>query len=324
MAAGKRALVFGAGGQAGSYLCELLLTKGYEVHASVRGGQPAIAGAHIYTADIRDADSVDRAVCAARPDEVYNFASLMFAPASWAGPGEYIAVNAGGAANVLAAVDRHFKSARVFQAGSADVFDLRERRIDEDSPRRPTTPYGVSKLAAEELVRSYRKGRGLFACCGIFFNMESPRRPATFFAEKVAAGVARIRRDLDAGRTPEPLKFAGGLSAVRDWGLAREYVEAACRMLQNGTPDDYVVATGESHSCRRFVERAFVEVGIASPECWKHVEVRDGGEPQTSVCADPSRIHSALGWRATSGFDAVVAELVSAAVALGDHGAASV
>ena len=193
----KRALIFGASGQAGYYLQKLLIHKGYSVMGTYHNGPSRASWERRWLCDVRNPEEIRIAIRANDPDEVYNLAARMFAPASWLFPDEYMQVNAVAVATMLETLSVVRPQAKFFQAGSADVFD-QVCPLNEDSPIRPRTPYGISKATAQELVRVYREQKGMFACTGILFNMESPRRPDTFFSVKVAKAVARMAAGLQA------------------------------------------------------------------------------------------------------------------------------
>src|SRR5882724_8464459 len=260
----KRAIITGITGQDGSYLAELLLAKGYEVVGTVRRSsatnywrsQHLLDRISIKPADLLDQLSLIRLVDEVRPHELYNPAAMSFVPASWDQPmltGEF---NAQGVTLVLEAVRQVDPSIKVYQASSSEMYGrVREVPQTEMTPFYPRSPYGVSKVFAHYITVNYRESYGMFACSGILFNHESPRRGIEFVTRKVTHAAARI----SLGKQ-EKLEL-GNLDAKRDWGFAGDYVEAMWLMLQEEQPDDYVIATGEMHSVQECVELAFSAVG---------------------------------------------------------------
>src|SRR6059058_3638504 len=256
----KRAIITGITGQDGSYLAELLLSKGYEVVGTVRRAsapnfwrvQHLLDRITIKPADLLDQLSIIRLVDEVRPHELYNLAAMSFVPASWDQPmltGEF---NAQGVTRVLEAIRQVDPSIRIYQASSSEMFGkVREVPQTELTPFYPRSPYGVSKVYGHYITVNYRESYNLFAVSGILFNHESPRRGLEFVTRKVTDGVARIK----AGLQKE--LFLGNLEAKRDWGYAGDYVQAMWMMLQQDRPDDFVIATGISHSVRDLVEVAF-------------------------------------------------------------------
>src|SRR5919205_800112 len=269
----KRAIITGITGQDGSYLAELLLSKGYEVVGTVRrASAPSFWRIHhlldritIRPADLLDQLSLIRLVDEVRPHEFYNLAAMSFVPASWDQPmltGEY---NSQGVTRVLEAVRYVDPAIRVYQASSSEMYGkVREVPQTELTPFYPRSPYGVSKVFAHYITVNYRESYDLFAVSGILFNHESPRRGLEFVTRKVTDGVARIKLGLaDA-------LHLGNLDAQRDWGFAGDYVRAMWLMLQQPEPDDYVIATGISHSVRQLVEIAFEHADL---DWQKHVRL---------------------------------------------------
>jgi GDPmannose 4,6-dehydratase len=235
-----RALITGVTGQDGSYLAELLLDKGYEVHALVRDAARAIDGVALHQGDLRDQGSLSRALAAARPDEVYNLAAASSVAASWEDPALTGEITGVGVARVLEATRAECPQARFFQASSNEIFGAAHgATADETTPLAPRTPYGAAKAYAHHLVVGVREAYGMFCCCGILFNHESPRRGHEFVVRKVTRGAAAIK----LGRERE-LRL-GTLDARRDWGYAPDYVEAMWLMLRRDEPADYVLATGD-------------------------------------------------------------------------------
>ena len=312
----RRALITGIGGQDGSYLAELLLSKGYRVAGIVRRTPSAytanLAGVldaiELVPADLLDRESLVRALERTRPSEVYNLASPSFVPRSWDEPvltAEFAAVGVTSMLEAIRAVDG---SIRFYQASSSEIFGRpHETPQTESTPPSPVTPYGVAKAYGHFIAHSYRDRYGLFACCGILYNHESPRRPLDFLPRKVAHATAAISLGL------ETTLRLGDLEARRDWGFAPDYVEAMWRMLQQAEPQDFVVASGKSHSVRELVACAFERVGL-DPE--EHVvsdpALRRGVAELHDLVGDPTRAESVLGWRRSVSFDQLVAMLVDA------------
>jgi GDPmannose 4,6-dehydratase len=316
----KTALVFGAGGQAGSYMCDFLLAKGYRVYGVTREMKleenlsQASKHANFILLNCTDVknwqDVFDSMDCSA--NEIYNFAGRMFAPASWKEPYDYVGVNGLAVLYMLEAIVQHKLERKVkfFNAGSADMFKKGLLVQDEETDRQPDSPHGVAKLFAEGLVRSYRQKYKMFACTGIFFNMESPRRQKTFFAEKVVSELARIKICIDKGRSFEQLQL-GSLNARRDWGLASEYVEAAWLMLQAEEPEDYVIGTGVSRSCRDYVHEVLRALGLFDGfDTYVNAYGVVSNVPDV-MHARPNKIKRDLGWEARSKVTQVVEVLVN-------------
>jgi len=271
----KTALITGITGQDGSYLAELLLSKGYRVEGLVRRSSnfatqrldhlyrdPHERGPdlHLHYGDVADASGLSRLLDRVRPDEVYHLAAQSHVRVSFDQP-EYTAdVVATGTLRLLEALRRHIdatgKPCRYYQAGSSEMFGAAPAPQSEATPFHPRSPYAVGKVAAHWYTVNYREAYGLFACNGILFNHESPRRGETFVTRKITRAAGRIKLGLQ-----EKL-YLGNLDAVRDWGFAGDYVEAMWRMLQQDAPDDYVVATGRSHSVRDFLDLAFARLDL--------------------------------------------------------------
>ena len=312
----KRALITGAAGQDGSLLAELLLEQGYEVFGVVRRATSeryenldAVRDrVELIQADLLDEESLARALETARPDEVYNLAAPSFVPMSWEQPvltAEFAAV---GATALLEAVRANAPKARVYQAASSEIFgDPPASPQTEETPIMPVTPYGAAKAYSFFIVRSYRRRYGLHASSGILFNHESPRRPLEFLPRKVASGVARISLGL------ERTLHLGDLDARRDWGYAGDYVRAMSLILRQEEPDDYVIATGVTHSVRDLVECAFGHVGLDWRE---HVEVeeslRRGTAELHNLVGDATKARERLGWEPSVDFRGLVHLLVDA------------
>jgi len=311
----KRALITGIGGQDGSYLAELLLEEGYEVVGLVR---PAATGyenvarlegqIELYEADLLNQTSLAQALRAARPTEIYNLAAPSFVPTSWERPVQTAEFAAVGATSMLEAVRAVDRSIRFYQASSSEIFgEPSETPQTERTPLAPVTPYGVAKAYAHFIVHSYRRLYGVFACSGILYNHESPRRPLEFLPRKVAHGAAAI----SLGQQEELV--LGDLDARRDWGYAKDYVRAMWLMLQQDDPDDYVVATGQDHSVRDLVQCAFARVGL---DWQQHVRVDPalarGAAELHRLVGDAAKAHARLGWQPEVDFTQLVHLLVDA------------
>jgi GDPmannose 4,6-dehydratase len=311
----KRALITGVGGQDGSLLAELLLAEGYEVTGLVRPGARPYENLEaiehrieLHEADLLNQTSLTQALRAARPTEVYNLAAPSFVPASWDEPVQTAEFAAVGATSLLEAIRLVDPSIRFYQASSSEIFgDPPEVPQTEETPLAPVTPYGVAKAYAHFSARSYRHRYGLYACSGILYNHESPRRPLKFLPRKVAHGAAAISLGLEQELT------LGDLDATRDWGYAGDYVRAMWLMLQQDEPDDYVVASGEAHSVRELVQRAFAHVGLDWQE---HVRVdpalQRGAAELHRLVGNPEKARARLGWQPQVDFTNLVQLLVDA------------
>jgi GDPmannose 4,6-dehydratase len=315
----RKAFITGITGQDGSYLTELLLAKGYHVHGLVRRAssfntaridhlykdpheRPAL---ELHHGDVNDASSLRALLERIQPDEVYNLAAQSHVRVSFDLPVVTADSVALGTLKLLEAVrDVAPKHIRFYQAGSSEMFGGSPPPQSEHTPFRPRSPYACGKVFAHHAVVNYREAFGMFAVNGILFNHESPRRGETFLTRKVTRAVGRIKLGL------QDKLYLGTLEPTRDWGYAGDYVEAMWRMLQQGEPDDYVVATGESHSVGEWVEAAFAEVGLP----WQpHVERDDRYLRPTEVEAlrgDPSKAHAVLGWKPKVGFRQLVRKMV--------------
>jgi len=315
----KRALITGVTGQDGSYLSDLLLEKGYEVHGVVRRSSTEnfdrighLAGKiHLHQADLLDQLSIIDVVKESRPDEVYNLAAMSFVPTSWKQPvltGEFTGI---GVTRVLEAVKLlgrdHIK---FYQASSSEMFGkVVEVPQKESTPFYPRSPYGVAKVYGHWITVNYRESYNMYCCSGILFNHESERRGREFVTRKVTDGVARIKLGLS-----KVLKL-GNLDAKRDWGFAGDYVRAMWMMMQQDKPDDYVVATGETHTVKRLVELAFSAVGLDWKKC---VEIDPALVRPAEVdllIGDPSKARAVLGWKPEVTFEQLVERMVQADLA---------
>ncbi|MDX6606867.1 MAG: GDPmannose 4,6-dehydratase [Solirubrobacterales bacterium] len=311
----KRALITGITGQDGSYLAELLLEKGYEVHGLVRGSTDQrferLAGIQdslgLHAADLLDESSLFDVMRTVSPDEVYNLAAMSSVSQSWRlaiATAEYTAV---GVTRLLEAIRDVCPEARFYQASSSEMFGrARESPQNEGTPFYPRSPYGVAKVYGHFITVNYRESFGIRACSGILFNHESPRRGAAFVTRHISQGVASIK----LGLTDELV--LGNLDVRRDWGYAKEYVEAMWLMLQEEQPQDFVIGTGVSHSVRDLVDFAFQAVGLKpedhiriDPELARPAEIQE-------VVADPSKARQVLGWAPKVSCEEVIEMMVNA------------
>jgi GDPmannose 4,6-dehydratase len=314
-----RALITGITGQDGSYLAELLLDKGYEVHGMVRRSstekfdriEPIRPRVALHQGDLLDPRSLVDVLRAAQPDEIYNLAAMSFVAASWSQPTLTAEFTGVGVARLLEAMREVCPEARFYQASSSEMFGkVREVPQRETTPFYPRSPYGVAKTYGHFITVNYRESYGLHAASGILFNHESPRRGLEFVTRKITWHAAAIRQGR-ARRLP-----LGNLDARRDWGFAGDYVEAMWRMLQLDDPADFVVATGETHSVRECVEVAFDHVGLDPDE---HVEVDEALKRPAEVdhlVGDWTRAREELGWAPTVGFEELIRLMVDADMAL--------
>ncbi len=302
----KSALVTGATGQDGSFLMELLLKKGYEVHGLVRrlsipnlgNIEHLVERVSLHDGDLIDQSSLNAAVKQSAPDEVYNLAAQSFVGTSFVQPVLTGEITGLGAVRVLEAVRAYAPDAKVYQASSSEMFGKVDREPqDEGTPFHPRSPYGVAKVYAYWACVNYREAHGLFVSNGILFNHESEKRGLEFLTRKVSYGVARIHLGLAKTIT------LGNLDAKRDWGYAPEFVDLMIRILQHTEPDDFVGSTGEAHSVREFVEEAFRVAGI--PDWEKHVTIDEKNFRPSEIYnlrGDASKAKRILGWQAKTKF----------------------
>ena len=311
----KRALITGITGQDGSYLAELLLEKGYEVHGMVRRSSTEtfqrLQGCRddvvLHTGDLLDQRSLTDVMRECEPEEIYNLAAMSFVAASWNQPVLTAEFSGVGATRMLEAMREVVPGARFYQASSSEMFgQVLEVPQTETTPFYPRSPYGVAKVYGHFITVNYRESYDLHACSGILFNHESPRRGLEFVTRKVTHGAAAIKLGLQD-------KLAlGNLDAERDWGYAKDYVEAMWLMLQQDEPDDYVIATGETHSVRELVEVAFEHAGV---EVDGHVEIDPRYLRPAEVehlIGDASKARDKLGWAPRTSFDELVRLMVDA------------
>jgi GDPmannose 4,6-dehydratase len=315
----RRALITGITGQDGSYLAELLLAKGYEVHGVVRRValevpevrlarlEPVRARLHLHAASLESYASVFQVVAGVQPDECYHLAAQSFVAYSFDDEFSTLNTNINGTHYLLSAFKTASPKSRFYFAGSSEMFGHADEVPQNENTRfHPRSSYGISKVAGFELTRNYREAYGLFAVNGILFNHESPRRGHEFVTRKITTGVAKIL----AGKSRQ--LNLGNLDAKRDWGHAREYVEAMWLMLQQEEPGDYVIATGQTHTVREFAEEAFSCVGldyrdyvVTDPELYRPAEVN-------LLMGDASHARRRLGWSHKIGFRELVREMVAA------------
>lgn len=323
----KKALITGVTGQDGSYLAQLLLSKDYEVHGIIRRSSsintkrldpvwrdPREAGVRYYNhyGDLSDSASLINLIRDLQPDEIYNLAAQSHVKVSFEIPEYTSDVTGVGVARILEAVRASGVDTRFYQASSSEMFGAAPPPQNEQTTFHPRSPYGVAKVFGHWITLNYREAHGLFACSGILFNHESPRRGETFVSRKITRAVARIGANLQ-----EKL-YLGNLEAKRDWGYAPEYVEAMWMMLQKDRPDDYVIATGESHSVREFAELAFDHAGL---DWEKYVEVDSRYFRPSEVdhlMGDCSKARQELGWEPKTKFDQLARLMVDADIQLLD------
>jgi len=318
----KKAMITGITGQDGSYLAELLLSKGYEVHGIKRRSSSfntsridAVlpdwhdrdARLFLYFADLADSSSLIRLLSQVRPDEIYHLGAQSHVRASFDIP-EYTAdITALGTTRILEAVHATGIKTKFYQASSSEMFgQVAETPQRETTPFRPRSPYACAKVYAHWITINHRESYGLFACNGILFNHESPRRGETFVSRKITRAVARIHRGL------QDKLYLGNLDAKRDWGYAPEYVEAMWRMMQLDEPDDFVVATGETHTVREFVQGAFDYAGLDWRK-WVEIDPRYFRTTEVdTLLGDASKARRVLGWEPNVKFEQLIRIMVDA------------
>ncbi len=313
-----RALITGITGQDGSYMAELLLGKGYEVFGIVRRSsvkkfdriETIVDDIELVEGDLTDQSSLDTVVHAVQPDEVYNMAAQSFVPVSWNQPVLTGDVTGLGVIRMLEAVRRHRPQAKFLQASSSEMFGkVREAPQTEKTPFYPRSPYGAAKVFGHYITVNYRESYGLFACSAMGFNHESPRRGLEFVTRKVTHQVAKIKCGL------AKKLLMGNLDSKRDWGFAGDYVRAMWMMLQQREPEDFVLATGKTHSVRELLEVAFGAVGL---DWQKHVEIDPKLIRPAEVdvlCGDATKAREKLGWEPEVGFEELIKMMVKADLA---------
>ncbi|MFA4909852.1 MAG: GDP-mannose 4,6-dehydratase [Desulfobacteria bacterium] len=313
----RKVLVTGITGQDGSYLSELLLEKGYEVHGIVRRValedpqtrmwriQHLLDKVIIHCASMESYASIFNVISEIKPDECYHLAAQSFVSYSFEDEFSTIDINLNGTHYVLSAIKRQAPECRLYFAASSEMFGhARETPQNENTPFHPRSPYGISKMAGFELTRNYRESYGLFVVSGILFNHESPRRGAEFVTRKISSAAAKIKLGLE-----KEIRL-GNLDARRDWGHSRDYVQAMWLMLQQDEPDDYVIATGESYSVKEFLKEAFSYIGldynnylVIDKELYRPAEVH-------ILRGDSSKARRKLSWAPTVSFKEMVREMV--------------
>jgi GDPmannose 4,6-dehydratase len=311
----KKALITGITGQDGSYLAELLLGKGYEVHGIIRRSSTFNTSRidHIYVdshdpnamlflhyGDLSDSEQISNIVYNIKPDEVYHLGAQSHVRVSFDTPEYSGAVTALGTTRLLEAIRRSNNSVKFYQASSSEMFGSSSPPQDEETPFRPRSPYACAKVYSYWMTKNYREGYNMFACNGILFNHESPRRGETFVTRKITRGIARILAQ------KEKNLYFGNLDAKRDWGYAPEYVDLMWKMLQNEGPDDFVIGTGEAHSVREFVEEAFSYAGLD----WNnHVKIDSRYFRPTEteeLISDPTKAKERLNWNPKIKFEDLI------------------
>ena len=322
----KKALISGITGQDGSYLAELLLGKGYDVHGIIRrasnfntaridhlfrdeheGGVKL----HLHFGDSQDDSSLRHLVSKIRPDEVYNLSAQSHVRVSFDLPVYTVDTVATGALRLLEAVrEVDPEGIRYYQAGSSEMFGSAPAPQDEDTPFEPRSPYACAKVFAHYQTRNYREAYGMFACNGILFNHESPRRGETFVTRKITRAATRIKLGL------QDKLYLGNLEARRDWGFAGDFVEGMWRMLQHDTPDDYVLATGEDHSVQEFVDAVFARLELDPAEYIEFDPRYLRPAEVDQLRGDATKAREQLGWEPKVTFDALVGMMVDADMVL--------
>jgi len=325
-----RALITGITGQDGSYLAEYLLTLGYEVHGIIRRSSSFNTGRidhifdklHLHYGDVTDGMSVLNIIHHNTPDEIYNLAAQSHVKVSFETPSYTAMVDAIGAMNILESVRTlgWEKETKIYQASTSEMFGSAPAPQNENTPFEPCSPYGCAKLYAYWMTRNYRDSYGMFACSGILFNHESPRRGETFVTRKITKGVARIYHN------KQQYVIVGNLDAKRDWGHARDFVEAMHSILQHKKPDDYVIATGKQHTVREMIELAFANIGLIIK--WWGSGIDEKGVDQNGVTrvlvsrkyyrpnevydllGDASRAAAVLKWYPSTNFENLIQEMV--------------
>jgi GDPmannose 4,6-dehydratase len=297
----RTAVITGVSGQDGSYLAELLVEYGYRVVGTSRDPAGCAGGIEIVEWDVRSQDRIQQIISAFRPDEIYNFAGLSSGAGMFDAPVEIGDVNGLSVGRILEAIRLSGYPVRFCQASSSEMFgDPVESPQSEDSSFRPRTPYGAAKLYAHWMIGVYRRRFGLFACSAILFNHESPRRRLEFVTRKITNGAASIK----AGHATE-LRL-GDLEARRDWGFAGDYVRAMWLMLQQPQPDDFVIATGETHSVRDVCEVAFRHLGLDYTLFVREEPAFQRSAETVQLVGRPDKARRALGWKCTSTFHELI------------------
>ena len=316
----KRALITGINGMDGSYLADLLLEKDYEIYGMERrsSSKNRINTSHLegrvtfVNGDLTDQNSLVRVLRESDPDEVYNLGAQSFVGESWNTPEQTSDVTGMGCLRILEAIREYGKDIKFYQASTSEMFgQMVENPANENTPFYPRSPYGVSKLYAHWMTKNYRESYDMFNVSGILFNHESERRGIEFVTRKITDGVARIHLGL------EDYISLGNLDSKRDWGYSPDYVESMWLMLQQDKPDDYVIATGVSHSIRDFLDVAFDCVGI---DDWSNYVVQDERFMRPAeidvLCGDSTKAREVLGWKPKTSFEEMVRRMVTTDVGL--------
>ena len=310
----KRALITGINGMDGSHLADLLLKKGYEVYGMERrsSSKNRTNTAHLegritfINGDLTDQNSLVRCLKESEPDEVYNLAAQSFVGESWNTPEQTGDVNGLGVLRMLEAIREYGKEVKFYQASTSEMFGrMVENPAKESTPFYPRSPYGVAKLYGHWITKNYRESYDMYACAGILFNHESERRGIEFVTRKISDGIARIELDM------QDKIILGNLDAKRDWGYAPDYVEAMWLMLQQDTPEDYVIATDETHSIREFLEHAFNRIGVNNWENYIGQDPRFMRPAEVDVLRGNSeKARNELGWKPKTSFKELVEKMV--------------
>jgi len=310
----KRALITGINGMDGSHLADFLLGKGYKVYGMERrsSSKNRTNTSHLegkitfINGDLSDQNSLLRCVKESNPDEVYNLGSQSFVGESWNTPEQTSDVTGLGVLRVLEAIREYGKSIKFYQASTSEMFGRMENLANEDTPFYPRSPYGVAKLYGHWIAKNYRESYDMFNCCGILFNHESERRGIEFVTRKITDGVARIHLGL------QDKIVLGNLDTKRDWGYAPDYVESMWTMLQQDEPDDYVVATGKTHSLGEFLDSAFQHIGITD---WGKYVGQDERYMRPAdvfyLAGDSTKAREDLGWTPKTSFEEMISKMVA-------------
>jgi len=311
----KRALITGVNGMDGSHLADLLLEKGYEVFGMERRTSSPnrtntshLEGKIIFVnGDLTDQNSLVRCLKESNPDEVYNLGAMSFVGESWNTPEQTGDVNGLGVLRMLEAIREYGKEVRFYQASTSEMFGrMVENPAKESTPFYPRSPYGVAKLYGHWITKNYRESYDMFACSGILFNHESERRGIEFVTRKITDGIARIHLGL------QDKIMLGNLDSYRDWGYAPDYCEAMWLMLQQDTPDDYVISTGETHSIREFLDAAFKHIGIDDWSNYVGQDPRFMRPAEVDVLrGDSTKAQTNLNWKPKTSFEDLVGKMVS-------------
>lgn len=318
----KTALVTGITGQDGAYLANFLLGKGYKVYGMLsRRANQSFENLEwldikdkvsLIYGDLTDQASIQNAIQISQPDEFYNLAAMSFVGSSWVEPVHTSQVNAIGVLNCLEAIKTIKGDVRMYQASTSEMYGLQQNEDgfrDENTPLIPRSPYGVAKLFGHQMTRNYRESYDMFCCSGILFNHESPLRGLEFVTRKITDGVAKIV----TGK--EDFITLGNLDAYRDWGFAGDYVEAMWLMLQQDTPEDFVIATGETYSIHEFLQKTFEQVGIEDYEKYVKQDERYMRPAELHVLkGNPAKAINKLGWKVKTDIDSLIKMMVDADV----------